>query len=108
FGPDGSLWFLMPAGEHDQLFRMGFGGTPVQVSNFADDISGFKIAPSGDRVVVWADRDLRCADLNCAGLPARTETGTGRTFDQLFVRHWDSWAEPGVRSRLFGFAVVGG
>src|SRR5205823_9311436 len=27
---------------------------------------------------------------------------------QLFIRHWDTWAEPGVRSRLFGFAVQDG
>jgi dipeptidyl aminopeptidase/acylaminoacyl peptidase len=26
----------------------------------------------------------------------------------LFVRHWDTWATPGVRSRLFGFATDGG
>jgi dipeptidyl aminopeptidase/acylaminoacyl peptidase len=26
----------------------------------------------------------------------------------LFVRHWDTWAEPGVRSRLFGFAFADG
>jgi dipeptidyl aminopeptidase/acylaminoacyl peptidase len=108
FGPDGSLWFLMPVGEHDQLFRMALGGAPAQVSNFTGDIGGFRLAPSGDRVVVWADRDLRCADLNCAGLPAKPKTGSGRTYDQLFIRHWDTWAEPGVRSRLFGFAVAGG
>ena len=108
FGPDGTLWFLMEAGDQDQLFRMPVGGKPVQVSNFKGDIGGFRLAPSGDRIVVWADRDLRCPDLNCAGLPARAKTGTGRTYDQLFVRHWDSWAEPGVKSRLFGFSVVGG
>ena len=94
--PDGSLWFLMPVGEHDQLFRMAIGGAPVQVSNFTDDVGGFRVAPSGDRVVVWADRDLRCADLNCAGLPPKPKTGSGRTYDQLFIRHWDTWAEPGV------------
>src|SRR4051812_21374167 len=71
FGPDGSLWFLMPVGEHDQLFRMAIGGAPVQVSSFADDVGGFRLAPSGDRVVVWADRDLRCPDLNCVGLPEK-------------------------------------
>ena len=108
FGPDGSLWFLMETGGQDQLFRMAVGGKPVQVSNFKGDIGGFRLAPSGDRLVVWADRDLRCADLDCAGLPARPKTGTGRTYDQLFVRHWDSWAEPGVKSRLFGFSVAGG
>jgi dipeptidyl aminopeptidase/acylaminoacyl peptidase len=108
FGPDGALWFLMPVGDHDQLFRMPIGRAPVQLSRFTGDVGGFRLAPSGDRVVVWADRDLRCADLNCAGLPAKAKTGSGRTYDQLFVRHWDTWAEPGVRSRLFGFALVGG
>ena len=108
FGPDNSLWFLMAVGEQDQLFRMPIGGKPVQVGNFKGDVGGFRLAPSGDRVVVWADRDLRCADLNCAGLPPKPKTGTGRTYDQLFVRHWDTWAEPSVKSRLFGFAVGGG
>ena len=108
FGADGSLWFLMPVGEQEQLFRMSVGASPVQVSTFKGDVGGFKLAPSGDRVVVWADRDLRCVDLACAGLPPKPETGSGRTYDQLFVRHWDTWAEPGVRSRLFGFAVQDG
>jgi dipeptidyl aminopeptidase/acylaminoacyl peptidase len=108
FSGDGSLWFLMPVGDHDQLFRMTIGGAPQQVSNFTTDISGFKVAENGSRVVVWADRDLRCADLACASLPPKPEKGSGRTYDQLFIRHWDTWAEPGVRSRLFGFAVAGG
>ncbi|MBV8907944.1 MAG: S9 family peptidase [Sphingomonas sp.] len=108
FGPDGALWFLMPVGDTDQLFRMAIGSAPVQVSNFVGDVGGFKLSPSGDRVVVFADRDLRCADLNCAGLPAKPKTGSGRTYDQLFIRHWDTWAEPGTRSRLFGYAVAGG
>ena len=107
FGPDGALWFLMPVGDQDQLFRMAIGGAPTKASNFTGDVGGFELARSGDRIVVWADRDLRCADLNCAGLPAKPKTGSGRTYDQLFVRHWDTWAEPGVRSRLFGFAVAG-
>ena len=108
FGADGSLWFLMPVGDHDQLFRMKIGGAPVQASRFGGDIGGFKLASSGDRVVVFADRDLRCADLECAGLPEKPETGSGRTFDQLFIRHWDAWVEPGVRSRLFAFAIANG
>src|SRR4051812_10995710 len=108
FGPDGAIWFLMPVGEQDQLFRMPVGGAPVQVSSFKGDIGGFRVAPSGDHVAVWADRDLKCADLVCAGLPEKADTGSGRTYDQLFVRHWDTWAEPGTRSRLFGFAVEGG
>ena len=108
FADDGALWFLMEVGEHDQLFRMPIGGTPTQVSSFTGDVSGFEVAPNSSRVVVWADRDLRCADLTCAGLPPKPDTGSGRTYEQTFIRHWDTWAEPGVRSRLFGFAVADG
>ncbi len=108
FGPDGSIWFIMEAGGQDQLFRLVPGGAPVQVSNLKGEIAGFKLAASGDRLVVWGDRDLRCTDFACEGLPKKPETGSGRTYDQLFIRHWDAWAEPGVRSRLFGFAVENG
>jgi len=108
FAADGSLWFLMPVGDQDQLFRMNMGGRPVQVSNFKGDIGGFKVAPSGTEAVVWADRDLRCPDLNCASVAETKAIGSGRTYDQLFVRHWDTWAVPGVRSRLFTFPIAGG
>jgi dipeptidyl aminopeptidase/acylaminoacyl peptidase len=108
FGADGSLWFLMPVGDQDQLFRMTIGGKPVQVSAFKGDIGGFKIAPSGTEAVVWADRDLRCPDLNCASVPETKAIGSGRTYDQLFIRHWDTWETPGVRSRLFTFPIAGG
>src|SRR3954451_14126328 len=107
FGPDDAIWFLMGVKDHDQLFRMPIGGAPVQVSAFKGDIGGFKLSPSGNDVVVWADRDLRCTDLNCAGLPEKPNTGSARIYDQLFIRHWDTWATPGVKSRLFGFAVAG-
>jgi dipeptidyl aminopeptidase/acylaminoacyl peptidase len=108
FGPDGELWFLMPVGDHDQLFRMDRGKAPVQLSHFTGDVGGFRLAPRANRLVVWADRDLRCTDLNCAGLPEKPKTGSGRVYDQLFVRHWDTWAEPGVRSRLFAFPIEEG
>jgi dipeptidyl aminopeptidase/acylaminoacyl peptidase len=108
FGPDGSLWFLMPVGDHDQLFRKAMGGAPVQVSRFTRDIGGFKIAPNGERLVVWADVDLNCSTLACTEVPAKKASGSGRTYDELFVRHWDTWAEPGVRSRLFAYDLQGG
>jgi dipeptidyl aminopeptidase/acylaminoacyl peptidase len=108
FASDGSLWFLMPVGDQDQLFRMAPGGAAVQVSSFKGDIGGFKIAPSGTEAVVWADRDLRCPDLNCASVAEPKAIGSGRTYDQLFIRHWDTWETPGVRSRLFTFPIAGG
>jgi dipeptidyl aminopeptidase/acylaminoacyl peptidase len=107
FTADGSLWFLMPAGDRDQLFRMAPGGAPVQLSKFKGDIGGFRVAPAGNAVVIWADRHDRCDMLDCA-MAVPDDRGSGRTYDKLFARHWDVWAEPGVRSRLYAFPVVNG
>jgi dipeptidyl aminopeptidase/acylaminoacyl peptidase len=109
FGEDGAIWYLAPVAKQDQLFRMALGGKPVQLSKLKGDISGFKLSADRSRLIIWADRDLRCTDFACAHLPPKPAAiGTGRTYDQLFVRHWDTWAEPGVRSRIFAFPIVGG
>jgi dipeptidyl aminopeptidase/acylaminoacyl peptidase len=108
FGADGAIWYLAPVSDQDQLFRMAVGGQPVQQSSLKGDISGFKISADGTRLVIWADRDLRCTDFACEGLPKTDKTGSGRVYDQLFVRHWDTWAEPGVRSRIFSFPIADG
>ena len=108
FAADGSLWMIAPGLGSDQIWRMRPGAKPVRVTSLKGDIGGFKLSRSGDRLVIWADRDLSCRDFACADLPKKPASGTGRTYDQLFVRHWDSWAEPGVKSRLFGLAVVAG
>jgi dipeptidyl aminopeptidase/acylaminoacyl peptidase len=108
FGADGAIWYLAPVGGQDQLFRMAVGAQPAQLPDLKGDISGFKVSADGSRLIVWADRDLKCADFTCAGLPKAEKAGSGRTYDQLFIRHWDTWAEPGVRSRIFSFPIAGG
>ena len=108
FGADGAIWYLAPAGGQDQLFRLVLGGQPTQVSRIKGDISGFKVSEDGSRLILWADRDLRCTDFACDSLPKVQKSGSGRVYDQLFVRHWDTWVEPGVRSRIFAFPIEGG
>lgn len=108
FGADGAIWYLAPVNGQDQLFRMTVGGQPAQLSGFKGDISGFKVSANGSRLLIWADRDLRCTDFACEALPKVEKAGSGRVYDQLFVRHWDTWAEPGVRSRIFAFPIEGG
>ena len=108
FGPDGAIYFLKSVNDRTQLFRMPLRAAPVQISDFGAEISGFKLAPTGDRVIVWADRP-DCPDLACAAttFPAKAD-GSGRVYDELFVRHWDTWATPGERSRLFAYPLEGG
>ena len=107
FGADGALWFLMAAGDRDQLFRMPIGGAPVQVSDFGADISGFKLSPGGDRSCRLGRRP-DCPDLACACACPPSQAGSGRTYDKLFVRHWDTWAEQGTKSRLYSFPIADG
>ncbi len=108
FGADGAIYYLAPVKDRDQLFRLAPGGRAVQMSDFGADISGYKVSANGQRVVVWADRP-DCPDLACAAttFPAKS-AGSGRVYDQLFVRHWDTWVEHGVKSRIYSFPVVGG
>jgi dipeptidyl aminopeptidase/acylaminoacyl peptidase len=110
FGPDGALYFISNQSGSDQLWRVAFpGGGFQQVTDFRTDVAGFLIAPTGDRIAIWADRDMRCADINCANVPAPpTGQGSARTYDETFVRHWDAWVAPGVRSRIFVLPMADG
>jgi dipeptidyl aminopeptidase/acylaminoacyl peptidase len=111
FSADGrAIYYLSDASGSDQLWRVALpGGTPERITDFATDIGGYLLAPSGDRIAIWADRDMACADINCTNLPAATAgQGSARVYDQTFVRHWDTWSTPGSRSRIFTFALASG
>ncbi|WP_085811077.1 S9 family peptidase [Sphingomonas sp. TZW2008] len=76
------------------------GGTPRKLTSFAGGFNGFKVAPTGDRIVVWADRLPGAPSLEQPMIKKRADAGVGRTYDKLFVRHWDTWAD-GTRQQLF-------
>jgi dipeptidyl aminopeptidase/acylaminoacyl peptidase len=111
FSADGRwLYYLSDASGSGQLWRVSLpDGTPERVTDFATDLAGYLPSPAGDRIAVWADRNMACADINCANVPAAEQgQGSGRVYDEMFVRHWDTWAEPGVRSRIFTLPLVDG
>ena len=72
FSADGRwLYYLSNASGTDQLWRVALsGGTPERVTDLAADVSGFLPAPTGDRIAIWADRDMACTDFNCANVTA--------------------------------------
>ena len=76
------------------------GGKPRRLTDFKGGFNGFKVAPTGDRVLVWADRKPGAPSLEPAVEKQDPMAGSGRTYDRLFVRHWDTWAD-GTRSQLF-------
>lgn len=111
FSADGRhLYFLSNQSGSEQLWRVALpAGRPEQLTRFATGIAGYRLSPSGDRLAVWGDRDIRCQDINCANVPAEEQgQGSGRVYDEVFVRHWDTWVEPNVRSRVFVLPLVNG
>jgi dipeptidyl aminopeptidase/acylaminoacyl peptidase len=116
FSPDGRrIYFLSGKSGKDQLWFVDVtagatglsAGEPVRASDTIADVAGFRIAPDGRRILMWGDIADGCATFGCAGNgdQATQGRGTGRTYNQLFVRHWDQWETPGVHSRAFTFAI---
>ncbi|MFS0770886.1 prolyl oligopeptidase family serine peptidase [Sphingomonas sp. 1P08PE] len=88
-GGDGAVWAIPLA-----------GGTPRKLTGFQGGFGGFRVAPDASKLVVWADRKPGAPSLAPAMEKKAADAGSGRTYDQLFVRHWDTWAD-GTRSQLF-------
>jgi dipeptidyl aminopeptidase/acylaminoacyl peptidase len=108
FGADGQLYFLSdrhPGGT--AVWRVAMtGGDPVQVTGDYD-LDGFKLSPAGNALLVWARRPVGARSLDETQAKKPDTAGSGRAYDQLFARHWDSWAD-GQRSQLFVVPLVDG
>jgi dipeptidyl aminopeptidase/acylaminoacyl peptidase len=102
FSADGAtIWFQSDKGGDDAVWGVAVtGGTLTQLTRIPGGFSGFKVAPTGDKLLVWADRKPGAPSLEPAMVKKDPNAGSGRVYDQLFVRHWDSWAN-GDRSQLF-------
>ncbi len=125
FGPDGALYVLSsehPQGEgvepRGRVWRITLGkdgktGTPELVAGYPGmDIAGFKIAPDGRKIALWAEVPRDCPTIGCADQPAAhlPGPGSGRLYDGAggFYRHWDRWATPGRPNRVFVFPLENG
>lgn len=103
------LYFLSTRSGTSQVWRYTFAsGTALPVTEAPVGISGFRVSPAGDRLAFWADVFPECkADLECTSqrLVRQAENPeTGMVYDQLFIRHWDTWGD-GARSQLFTVAL---
>jgi dipeptidyl aminopeptidase/acylaminoacyl peptidase len=91
----------------DALSAAAPGADALQVTNLPLDVGSFRVSPKGDRILVSVEVYLDCADLACTkqrlDATARSDA-TGVLYDQLFVRHWDTWSD-GRRSQLFSMPL---
>lgn len=115
FAADGSLYYLSDASGSEQLWHTdiattGKSGTPTQSSDLKADIAGFKLSPTSEKIALWGDIARDCPTFGCekSGNRAEPGPGTGREYDELFIRHWSSWETPGNYSRIFAFDLKDG
>lgn len=102
------IYFLKgDAAGTSQVWRIDpMGGNVTQVTSLALDVGAFRVAPNGSTLAVSLSVFRDCADLACT--KARADKGesrrTGKLFDRLFVRHWDTWAD-GTSNALFAMTI---
>ena len=113
FSADGkTVYFLSAKSGTQQLYSIASnGGAPRQLTSFALDIGSYKLSPDGTHVAFSAETFADCkSDFACTRKrldDTKAKKTTGVVYDQLFVRHWDTWGD-GRRSRLFVGALPTG
>lgn len=111
WSPDGkTIYFLSSRGGTQQVWSMpAGGGEAAQVTNLALDVDNLEVAPDGSRLLFsMAVFPSHTPAQTKAVLDRREQQKwTGKVYDQLFVRHWDTWKD-GTRNHLFAFKLGSG
>jgi dipeptidyl aminopeptidase/acylaminoacyl peptidase len=112
WAPDGkSIWFISTRSDSSQVWRIRIdGGEAQQITDESLDVGNLVVSPTGGRIAftmeIFPD----------GSTPAETKDrldkiekrkASGRIYEQIFVRHWDTWKD-GRRSHLFVMPADGG
>lgn len=112
WGPDGRrIFFLSSRSDSVQVWRIAAdGGEAEQISDQPLDISALVVSPDGALLAVAMD--VFPDDASPGETKKRLEENaarkaTGRIYEKLFIRHWDTWKD-GRRSHVFVIPAGGG
>lgn len=105
-----AVYFLSSRSGSAQVWRQpASGGAPVQVTNLPLDVDNFRVSPAGDRIALSMAVFRDCPDLACTEARLKEQAknkASGKVYDRLFVRHWDTWND-GRNAVLFSAALDG-
>lgn len=105
-----AVYFLSSRSGSAQVWRQpAAGGAPVQVTNLPLDVDNFRVSPAGDRIALSMAVFRDCLDLACTEARLKEQAknkASGKVYDRLFVRHWDTWKD-GRNAVLFSAALDG-
>ncbi|HEY1149935.1 MAG TPA: S9 family peptidase [Pseudoduganella sp.] len=99
-----AIYFLSGRSGSTQVWRLPLaGGEAVKVTDTPVDVEAFKVSPKGDRIALSFAVYRDCADLACSKKREDDKAknkATGKLYNEMFVRHWDTWAD-GRRNVLY-------
>jgi len=111
WSPDGkTIYFLSTRSGSSQVWRIRpDGGEAEQLTRLQLDVANMKLSPDGKTLAFSMEvfpglcpgKTKKKLDEIAAG------KASGRIYDQLFIRHWDTWKD-GRRSHIFVLPVAGG
>ena len=99
-----SIYFLSARAGSTQVWRLPLsGGEALQITDYPLEVNSFKFSPDGSHIALAMEMLPECADMKCT--KDRLEANgavksSARTYDRLFIRHWDTWSNH-TRSHLF-------
>jgi dipeptidyl aminopeptidase/acylaminoacyl peptidase len=112
WSPDGrSVLFLSSRSGSSQIWRIAVdGGEAEQFTRLPLDVGSFAVSPDGRLLAlsmeVFPDGDTLASTVERLDAE-KARKSSGRVYEQLMIRHWDTWRD-GRRSHLFVLPLVGG
>jgi dipeptidyl aminopeptidase/acylaminoacyl peptidase len=104
FGADGRLYFLSHGpSSQESIYRVSMDDLRPSLIETSNELSGFRVSPTGEAILAWADRPPHALSLDDRS-KAPIGPGSARIYDHLPIRHWNRWAD-GNRSQLFFIAI---
>jgi len=105
-----AIYFLSTRSGSSQVWRLKpDGGDATRVTDLPLDVDAFRVSPGNDRLLLSMSVFRDCADLACTKsrmADREQDKSTGKIYDRLFVRHWDTWAD-GRNAVLYSLPLDG-
>jgi len=106
----GAVYFLSTRSGSSQLWKLPLTAKdPVQVTKLPLDVGNPVLSPDGQKLAFTMEvfPGASVAETVKRNEEAAKQKTTGRIYDRLFIRHWDTWVD-GRRSHIFVMPVGGG
>src|SRR5262245_15367405 len=105
-----TIYFLSTRGGSSQVWKLSLdGGESQPVTSLPLDVGSFVVSPDGTKLALSMEvfPNTTPAETKKRLDEDEKKKASGKIYDSLFFRHWDTWAN-GTRSHIFVIPVAGG